>query len=60
MGLLLRVTSIEGKLTFKRSLERWQDCELEDGFRIIWLEKAPRTETASAAQASQTGSGDRW
>ena len=40
-GLILSVTLIEGKRTFKRSLEHWQDCELEDGFRIVWFDKLP-------------------
>ncbi len=40
-GLVLNVTSIEGKRTFKRSLAHWQDCNLQDGFRITWLEKTP-------------------
>ena len=40
-GLVLRVRATEGRFTFTRSLERWQDCELEDGFSIIWFEKLP-------------------
>jgi hypothetical protein len=40
-GLTLMATLVEGRRTFRRSLERWEDCELEDDFRIIWLEKAP-------------------
>lgn len=44
--LVLTVTLTEGqwteeKLSFKRSLERWQDCHLEDGYRIVWLEAIP-------------------
>jgi predicted flap endonuclease-1-like 5' DNA nuclease len=35
------VRATEGRFTFTRSLERWQDCELEDGFSIIWFEKLP-------------------
>ena len=41
-GLILSVTTtMEGRRTFRRSLEHWKDCELEEGFRIIWLEKLP-------------------
>jgi hypothetical protein len=45
--LVLTVTLTEGqwieeKVAFKRSLENWQDCDLEDGFRIVWLEEIPK------------------
>jgi hypothetical protein len=39
--LVLRVTLSDGKRNFIRSLEHWQDCKLEDGYRITWLEKIP-------------------
>jgi len=36
--LALAVTMRRGRKTFKRSLDEWQDCNLGDGFRIVWQE----------------------
>ena len=40
--LLITVKTSQGKQTFKRSLNHWEDCELRDGCEIVWWPEAAR------------------
>ena len=41
--LVLVVTLTTGKQYFRRNLDKWQDCELDASYRIVWYEKAPES-----------------
>lgn len=39
--LLITVKTLQGRQSFKRSLDHWEDCELRDGCKIVWWPEEP-------------------
>jgi predicted flap endonuclease-1-like 5' DNA nuclease len=56
--LVLSVITTAGRRTFKRTLNKWRDCDLGAGCRIIWREEARPPKRAEPRQP-KSGEGRR-